>query len=195
MDKLNVLRPKNDPHATAYVKEMIELIQKLIENGSAYETSDTIYFSPTEVEDYGLLARQTVESLQAGARVEADPEKKTPIDFALWKKFGPEETPVWDSPWGPGRPGWHTECVVMSLDILGEGFDIHTGGLDLAFPHHENERAQAVAAGNEFANHWMHNGFVEMGGEKMSKSLGNFTTLTDMLDRYDAARLPLARLA
>jgi cysteinyl-tRNA synthetase len=124
--------------------------------------------------------------LRAGARVESDENKRAPIDFALWKKIDASTgEPVWPSPWGTGRPGWHTECVVMSLDLLGEGFDIHAGGLDLCFPHHENERAQAVAWGKEFATHWMHHGFIEMGGEKMSKSLGNFTTLTAMLDETD----------
>jgi cysteinyl-tRNA synthetase len=117
--------------------------------------------------------------------VEVDEAKRSPVDFALWKKAKPGE-PSWPSPWGAGRPGWHTECVVMSLDLLGEDFDLHSGGLDLVFPHHENERAQAVALGRKFARHWMHHGFVEVAGEKMSKSLGNFTTLVDMLDRTDA---------
>jgi cysteinyl-tRNA synthetase len=183
MDRLNVLRPKQDPHATAYVQAMIDLIATLLANGSAYETSDTIYFSPANVEHYGLLARQSIESLQAGARVETDQEKRSPIDFALWKKT--DTLPNWPSPWGAGRPGWHTECVVMSLSLLGDGFDLHSGGLDLAFPHHENERAQAVASGNRFANHWMHHGFIEVGGEKMGKSLNNFRTLTDLLEKHD----------
>jgi cysteinyl-tRNA synthetase len=186
MDRLGVHRPHDQPHATAYVAEMVELISALIDRGFAYDTSTTVYFSPSGVEGYGLLARQDVDTLLAGARVEGDPEKRNPIDFALWKKAaGPEDLPQWDSPWGPGRPGWHTECVVMSLGILGDGFDLHGGGFDLMFPHHENERAQAVAMGNEFAHHWVHHGFIEMGGEKMSKSLGNFTTLTELLDRHD----------
>ena len=134
---------------------------------------------------YGLLAQQSLESLQVGARVEANEDKRSPLDFALWKK-AKEGEPSWDSPWGPGRPGWHTECVVMSLDLLGEGFDLHGGGQDLKFPHHENERAQAVADGKAFARHWMHNGWVEVEGTKMSKSLGNFTTLPDLLARHDA---------
>jgi cysteinyl-tRNA synthetase len=126
--------------------------------------------------------------------VEGTDEKRSPLDFALWKKAKPGE-PTWPSPWGPGRPGWHTECVVMSLDLLGEGFDLHGGGQDLAFPHHENERAQAVALGRNFAHHWVHNGFVEVGGEKMSKSLGNFTNLLDLTERFDprAFRLLLLR--
>jgi cysteinyl-tRNA synthetase len=123
--------------------------------------------------------------MQAGARVEVADHKHSPIDFALWKFVKPGE-PSWPSPWGDGRPGWHTECVVMSLDLLGDGFDLHGGGQDLAFPHHENERAQAVAAGRTFARHWMHNGFVEVGGEKMAKSLGNFTNLLDLVDSTDA---------
>lgn len=185
MDSLGVMRPDVDPHATAYVDQMIELIGRLVDAGHAYETSDGVYFSPRVVEDYGLLARQSIDSLQAGARIEANDEKHSPIDFVLWKKAKPGE-PSWPSPWGPGRPGWHTECVVMSLDLLGEGFDIHGGGQDLAFPHHENERAQALADGRRFARHWVHNGFVEVGGEKMSKSLGNFTNLTELLAEADA---------
>jgi cysteinyl-tRNA synthetase len=184
MDAIGVKRPTHDPHATAFVERMVELIEQLMAQGSAYETSDGVYFSPEVVADYGLLARQSIDSLRAGARVEANDEKHSPIDFALWKKSKPGE-PSWPSPWGPGRPGWHTECVVMSLDLLGEGFDIHGGGQDLAFPHHENERAQAVAMGRQFARHWVHNGFVEVGGEKMSKSLGNFTNLIDLIGSTD----------
>jgi len=184
MDAIGVKRPTHDPHATAYVEQMVDLIGRLIAKGAAYETSDGVYFRPRQVADYGLLARQDIDSLQAGARVDVVDEKETPIDFALWKKAKPGE-PSWPSPWGDGRPGWHTECVVMSLDLLGEGFDLHGGGQDLCFPHHENERAQAVADGVTFARHWVHNGFVEVGGEKMSKSLGNFTNLLDLIDRYD----------
>jgi cysteinyl-tRNA synthetase len=188
MDAMGLLRPNDTPHATAYIEKMVSLIEELIANDSAYETSDGVYFMPKVVADYGLLARQTIESLQAGGsgRVETNTEKKSSVDFALWKKSaGPDDTPNWPSPWGAGRPGWHTECVVMSLDLLGEGFDLHSGGLDLAFPHHENERAQAIAWGKQFARHWIHNGFVEDGGVKMSKSLGNFTSLTDLLTKVD----------
>jgi cysteinyl-tRNA synthetase len=163
---------------------MVELIADLIARGVAYVSDDGVYFSPAVVADYGLLARQTLESMQAGARVEVAEHKHSPIDFALWKFAKPGE-PSWPSPWGDGRPGWHTECVVMSLDLLGDGFDLHGGGQDLAFPHHENERAQAVAAGRTFARHWMHNGFVEVGGEKMAKSLGNFTNLLDLVESTD----------
>jgi cysteinyl-tRNA synthetase len=184
MDALNVRRPDDDPHATAYVDHMVELISRLVAAGDAYETSDGVYFQSERVEDYGLLARQPLDSLKAGARVEGGDEKRSPVDFALWKKAKPGE-PTWPSPWGPGRPGWHTECVVMSLDLLGEGFDIHGGGQDLAFPHHENERAQAVADGRQFARYWLHNGFVEVGGTKMSKSLGNVSNLLDLVEQYD----------
>jgi cysteinyl-tRNA synthetase len=137
------------------------------------------------VPDYGLLAGQSLESMRAGGGervVVGEDDKRSPADFVLWKKAKPGE-PKWPSPWGDGRPGWHTECVVMSLDLLGEGFDLHTGGLDLKFPHHENERAQAVALGHRFSRYWMHHAFVEIGGEKMSKSLKNFTSLTDLLAR------------
>ncbi|MGZ4786852.1 MAG: cysteine--tRNA ligase, partial [Acidimicrobiales bacterium] len=184
MDAINVKRPTHDPHATAYVDQMVALIADLVARGDAYETGDGVYFSAQSVPDYGLLARQSIESLQVGARVEANDEKRSPVDFALWKKAKPGE-PSWPSPWGDGRPGWHTECVVMALDLLGEGFDLHGGGQDLAFPHHENERAQAVAQGRDFAHHWAHTGFVEIGGEKMSKSLGNFTNLLDLIDSTD----------
>ena len=185
MDAIGVRRPTSDPHATAYVDQMVALIAELLERGAAYETEDGVYFRPSTVDDYGLLARQSIESLQAGARVEVVEQKESPIDFALWKKVKPGE-PSWPSPWGAGRPGWHTECVVMSRDLLGEAFDIHGGGQDLAFPHHENERAQARADGCDvFARYWVHNGFVEVGGEKMSKSLGNFTNLLDLIDTVD----------
>ena len=185
MDAIGVMRPTSDPHATDYVDQMVELIADLIARDVAYVSDDGVYFSPSVVADYGLLARQSIESMQAGARVEVADHKHSPIDFALWKFVKPGE-PSWPSPWGDGRPGWHTECVVMSLDLLGDGFDLHGGGQDLAFPHHENERAQAVAAGRTFARHWMHNGFVEVGGEKMAKSLGNFTNLLDLVESTDA---------
>jgi cysteinyl-tRNA synthetase len=187
MDRLGVARPDQAPRATAYVAEMIQLIAELIERGSAYVGGDGVYFASETVADYGLLARQPLESLRAGARVEVSEEagKRAPVDFVLWKAAKPGE-PSWPSPWGPGRPGWHTECVVMSLDLLGDGFDLHGGGIDLAFPHHENERAQAVADGHRFARRWVHNWMVVVdGGVKMSKSLGNTMSLPEMLDRYD----------
>jgi cysteinyl-tRNA synthetase len=155
-------------------------------------TDEGVYMSVESVDDYGLLAHQSIDDMRSGGGdrelVGAD-VKRHPADFALWKLASGEPTasdPAWDSPWGPGRPGWHSECVVMSLDLLGEGFDLHCGGMDLRFPHHENERAQAVALGKRFANHWMHNGFVvDAEGEKMSKSLGNVSNLLDLIDRYD----------
>ncbi len=184
MDSLGVARPDDIPHATSYVPSMVEAIGEMIDKGYAYEASDGIYFSTGSISGYGLLARQRLDTLRAGARVEENDEKRSPLDFALWKRAKAGE-PSWPSPWGDGRPGWHTECVVMSLGILGEGFDIHGGGADLAFPHHENERAQSVALGKSFARHWVHNGWVTVGGEKMAKSLGNYTSLSDFLSRSD----------
>ncbi len=187
LDRLGVARPTDAPHATEYVERMVALIERLVEAQAAYIGGDGVYFAAERVEGYGLLARQSIDSLRAGARVEAnqDAGKRSPVDFALWKLAKPGE-PSWPSPWGAGRPGWHTECVVMSLDLLGEDFDLHAGGLDLAFPHHENERAQAVADGRRFARHWAHNGMiVDERGDKMSKSLGNTLSLLDLLDTYD----------
>lgn len=185
MDALGIKRPTQTPHATQYVTPMVELVGRLMDQGKAYATSDGVYLDVSTVPDYGLLAGQPLEDLRSGARVEANEEKRSPLDFALWK-FAKAGDPSWPSPFGDGRPGWHTECVVMSLDLLGDGFDLHGGGLDLKFPHHENERAQAVAQGRSFARHWVHNGWVVVEGEKMSKSLGNFTSLTDLLDKADA---------
>jgi cysteinyl-tRNA synthetase len=185
MNTLGCLLPTQVPHATSYIDQMVELIAELVALGSAYETSDGIYFTVSVVKDYGLLAHRSLASLRSGARVEVNEEKRSPLDFALWKKAKPAE-PWWASPWGPGRPGWHTECVVMSLALLGEGFDLHGGGQDLIFPHHENERAQAVATGKQFARRWMHNGMVEArGGEKMSKSLGNVLLLSELFELSD----------
>ncbi|MFZ4519471.1 MAG: cysteine--tRNA ligase [Microthrixaceae bacterium] len=188
MDAMGVRRPDEDPHATAYVDRMVELISDLVAADRAYATDDGVYLSVEQVDGYGLLAHQSLDQMVAGGgerEVHGAEHKRHPADFALWKFAKPGE-PAWPSPWGDGRPGWHTECVVMSLDLLGDGFDLHGGGLDLAFPHHENERAQAVAAGRDFARRWVHNGFVEVGGEKMSKSLGNFTTLSELLEQHDA---------
>jgi cysteinyl-tRNA synthetase len=185
MTAIGAAMPDDIPHATQYVDQMVELIASFLESGVAYPTSDGIYFDVSRVPDYGLLAGQPLESLRAGARVEANDEKRSPLDFALWKNAKPDE-PSWPAPFGSGRPGWHTECVVMSLGLLGDDFDLHCGGFDLKFPHHENERAQAVAAGRPFARHWAHHGWVMVGNEKMSKSLGNFTSLTDLLARTDA---------
>jgi cysteinyl-tRNA synthetase len=184
MDRLGVARPDEAPHATDYVAEMIALISEFLDDDVAYVISDGVYLDVSRVPDYGLLAGQPLDSLRAGARIEAVEEKRSPLDFALWKNAKPGE-PSWTAPFGDGRPGWHTECVVMSLGLLGDDFDLHCGGLDLKFPHHENERAQAVAAGRLFSRHWSHNGMVMVDGEKMSKSLGNFTSLTNLAETSD----------
>ena len=189
MGRLGVQRPNDVPHATEYVDSMVAMIGELVAKDSAYTTDDGVYLSIQKVPDYGLLAHQNIDDMLAGGGdrvVFGADQKRHPADFVLWKFSKPGE-PAWPSPWGEGRPGWHSECVVMSLDLLGEGFDLHCGGADLRFPHHENERAQAVALGKKFANHWMHNGFVvDIEGEKMSKSLGNVNNLLDLLDQYDA---------
>jgi cysteinyl-tRNA synthetase len=186
MDRLGVERPDEMPRATEFIERMQSLIAELISNGKAYVVEGQgVYFQVDKQADYGKLSHRTLAELleSAGARVEVDERKRSPVDFALWKAAKPGE-PEWDSPWGPGRPGWHIECSAMSLDILGEGFDIHGGGDDLVFPHHENEIAQAEGAGHEFARYWMHSGMVTVGTEKMSKSLGNFRTLEDALDAH-----------
>ena len=188
MRKINVLRPTDVPHATEYVDQMVDMITDLMSKNAAYATSDGVYLDVNAVPDYGLLAHQSLDDMLSGGgdrEVLGAAEKRTPADFALWKFSKPGE-PSWPSPWGDGRPGWHSECVVMSLELLGESFDLHCGGADLRFPHHENERAQAVALGKTFAQHWMHNGFVvDAEGEKMSKSLGNVTNLLDLIEHYD----------
>ena len=188
MDGIGVQRPHDIPHATEYVGEMVDMIGRLVEQDSAYTTDDGVYMDVESVDDYGLLAFQTLDDMRVGGGdrtvVGAD-QKRHPADFVLWKFSKPGE-PAWPSPWGEGRPGWHSECVVMSLDLLGDGFDLHCGGQDLRFPHHENERAQAVALGRTFAQHWMHNGFVvDAEGEKMSKSIGNVSNLLDLIEHYD----------
>jgi cysteinyl-tRNA synthetase len=188
MGAINVGRPSDVPHATDYVPQMVDMIGQLVALGSAYATADGVYLSVESVPDYGLLVNQRLDDMLAGGgdrEVFGADNKRHPADFVLWKLSKPGE-PSWPSPWGDGRPGWHSECVVMSLDLLGEGFDLHCGGQDLKFPHHENERAQAVALGKQFANHWMHHGFIVDGeGEKMSKSLGNVSNLLDLVANYD----------
>jgi len=170
------------------VEEMVELIDQLVALDKAYRTDDGVYMDVESVDDYGLLAHQSLDDMRSGGgerEVFGADQKRHPADFVLWKFSKPDE-PSWPSPWGEGRPGWHSECVVMSLDLLGEGFDLHAGGQDLRFPHHENERAQAVALGKTFANHWMHHGFiVDAEGEKMSKSIGNVSNLLDLIELYD----------
>jgi len=192
MDRLNVAHPDLRPRATEYVDKMVEIIADLVDREMAYTTDSGVYFDVDRLDDYGALVGRSVEDLRegAGARVEVDDDKNDPLDFALWKAAKPGE-PTWDSPWGPGRPGWHIECVAMSLHLLGDGFDIHGGGDDLVFPHHENERAEALGCGRTFARHWVHNAMVQVDGEKMSKSLGNFTTLDDLLNTWDPRALRL----
>jgi cysteinyl-tRNA synthetase len=181
MESLQVLPATHEPKATEVVPQIIEAIGTLIEKGHAYEVQGDVYFSVDSFSRYGALSGRNLDDLQAGARVGVDERKQNPVDFALWKSSKPGE-PQWDSPWGPGRPGWHIECSVMSRMYFGDTFDIHGGGEDLVFPHHENETAQSMAlSGKPFANYWMHNGFVQVKQEKMSKSLGNFFTIKDIL--------------
>jgi len=192
MDRLNVAHPDLRPRATEYVDRMVDVIGELVGREMAYTTNSGVYFDVDRLDDYGALVGRSVDELRegAGARVDVDDDKADPLDFALWKSAKPGE-PIWNSPWGPGRPGWHIECVAMSLHLLGDGFDIHGGGDDLVFPHHENERAEALGCGRSFARHWVHNGMVQVDGEKMSKSLGNFTTLAELLDAWDPRALRL----
>ena len=186
MKRLGVGRPDIEPLATEHIREMIEVIRRLIEKGHAYAVDGDVYFRVASFKDYGKLSKRNLDDMKAGARVEVDERKEDPLDFALWKASKPGE-PAWDSPWGPGRPGWHIECTAMGFKHLGETFDIHAGGKDLIFPHHENEIAQSCgASGRRFVNYWLHNGFVNINQEKMSKSLGNFFTIRDILDKYDA---------
>ena len=182
---LGVLPPTLEPRATEHLREIVEMIERLIARGHAYVADNgDVYYAVTSFEGYGGLSGKSIEDLQAGARVEPGEQKRDPLDFALWKAAKPGE-PAWDSPWGPGRPGWHIECSAMSTCALGNHFDIHGGGADLQFPHHENEIAQSEAAtGEPFVNVWMHNGFVRVNEEKMSKSLGNFFTVREILARY-----------
>jgi cysteinyl-tRNA synthetase len=182
---LNINPADYNPKATEYIQQMIDLIDILVKKGNAYEANGDVYFAVESIPTYGKLSGKNLEDLQAGARVEANTQKKNPADFTLWKKAKDGE-PKWDSPWGAGRPGWHTECVVMSRKMLGQTFDIHGGGVDLVFPHHENELAQAYALdGKPLANYWMHNGFLNIDGNKMSKSLNNFFTARDIMKKYD----------
>ena len=181
MGELGLEKPSVEPKATEHIPEMIRLISALIEKGFAYQSGGDIFFSVRKFGDYGKLSKRDLEEMQAGARVEIDEKKENPLDFALWKTSKPGE-PFWETPWGKGRPGWHIECSVMSQEYLGETLDIHGGGRDLIFPHHENEIAQSEAAtGKTFARYWVHNGFVNINKEKMSKSLGNILTIKEIL--------------
>lgn len=185
MEQLNILKADFEPRATEHIQEMIDLISILIDKGHAYPTpSGDVYFKVRSFPEYGKLSGRNIEELQVGVRIDSREEKEDPLDFALWKHSKQGE-PAWPSPWGEGRPGWHIECSVMSEKYLGLPLDIHGGGQDLIFPHHENERAQTVAAtGQEFVRYWMHNGFVQVQSEKMSKSLNNFITIQDILKKY-----------
>jgi len=184
MEKLGIHRADVHPKATEHIPEMIELIQKLLEKGYAYKIGGDVYFQVEKFKKYGRLSGKNLEELKAGARVEVDERKRNPLDFALWKAAKAGE-PCWESPWGKGRPGWHIECSAMSMKYLGETFDIHAGGEDLIFPHHENEIAQSCAAtSKKFARYWMHNGFLNIQGEKMSKSLGNFLIAREVVKRH-----------
>jgi cysteinyl-tRNA synthetase len=186
MDALNVQRATIYPKATDNIDEIISLVTALVERGLAYAVQGDVYYDVRKFDKYGALSGRDVDDLRSGARVEVTGVKRDPLDFALWKSAKPDE-PSWESPWGPGRPGWHIECSAMAIKFLGEGFDIHGGGQDLIFPHHENEIAQSEGAMNAdatFARYWLHNGFVTINKEKMSKSLGNFFSVRDVLERY-----------
>ena len=184
INRLNILESVKRPKVTENMAEIIEIIQKLIDNGFAYEKDGDVYFEVKKYKDYGKLSNQKIEELELGARIDVSEIKKNPVDFALWKKKKDGE-PFWESPWGQGRPGWHIECSAMAKKYLGDTFDIHGGGQDLVFPHHENEIAQSKCAyhGN-FANYWLHNGFIQINGDKMSKSLGNFFLLREILEKF-----------
>ncbi len=192
---LNCLKPSIEPKATEHIKEMIEMTASLISKGFAYENKGHVYFSVNSFKDYGKLSNKNLDELKAGTRIEVSDLKKNPVDFVLWKP-SKNEDPGWESPWGRGRPGWHLECSVMSEKYLGKNFDIHGGGLDLIFPHHENEIAQSCSNNNtkSFANYWVHNGFVTINKEKMSKSLGNVITISDAVNKYSGQVVRLALL-
>jgi cysteinyl-tRNA synthetase len=186
MDRLGVGRADVEPKATEHIQEIIGIVKGLVDKGYAYEVDRSVYFEVEKFAGYGKLSKRDLEDMMAGARVEVDERKRNPMDFALWKA-SKEGEPSWESPWGPGRPGWHIECTAMSLKHLGETFDIHGGGADLIFPHHENEIAQSEAyTGKPFVKYWVHNGFITVDKEKMSKSLGNFFTIQEILNKFDA---------
>jgi cysteinyl-tRNA synthetase len=188
-ETLGLSKPAAEPRATAHIAEIVELISRLETKGLAYRVNGDVFYSVAAFPEYGKLSRKKIDELEAGARVEIDPRKRSPLDFALWKSSKPGE-PAWDSPWGPGRPGWHIECSAMSTKYLGQPFDIHGGGRDLIFPHHENEIAQSEGAfETPLARYWIHNGFLNINQEKMSKSLGNFFTIGEILEAADALAL------
>ena len=186
MAALGLAKPTHEPRATEYIEQIVEICRKLIDKGMAYASGGDVYYRVDKFTSYLKLSKRNMEEMQAGARITPGEQKENPMDFALWKAAKPGE-PAWESPWGAGRPGWHIECSAMSSSLLGDSFDIHGGGRDLIFPHHENEIAQSEAAsGKPFAKYWVHNGFVNVNQEKMSKSLGNFFTIRDILQTYDA---------
>ena len=193
---LNCLKPTIEPKATEHVKEMIEMTSSLIKKGFAYENKNHVFFAVSKFKDYGKLSNKNLDELKAGSRIEISDLKKNPMDFVLWKPSN-EKDPGWESPWGRGRPGWHLECSAMSEKYLGKNLDIHGGGLDLIFPHHENEIAQSCCNNNtkNFANYWVHNGFVTINNEKMSKSLGNIISITDATKKYSGQVVRLALLS
>ena len=185
MGRLGIRVATEEPKATEHIVDIIQLTEQLVDKGLAYIVGGDVYFEVAKYPEYGRLSKRRLEDLQAGARVDVDERKRHPMDFALWKSSKPGE-PAWESPWGPGRPGWHIECSAMSIRHLGETFDIHGGGMDLIFPHHENEIAQSCGAtGKEFARYWVHNGFVQINKEKMSKSLGNFFTIREIFEKSE----------
>jgi cysteinyl-tRNA synthetase len=189
---LGIIPPDIAPRATGHIPEMLELVAKLFDAGLAYQAAGDVYFSVGKFPEYGKLSHRDLADLQAGARVEVNPDKRDPLDFVLWKAAKPGE-PKWNSPWGPGRPGWHLECSAMSSKYLGQGFDIHSGGEDLIFPHHENEIAQYEGAtGEQFVRYWVHNAFLEIAGEKMAKSVGNVVSPRQLLERYSGMVLRYA---
>jgi cysteinyl-tRNA synthetase len=193
-DALGIKRADHYPRATEHIDDIIKLIKKLLDNGHAYVLGQDVYFSVSSFSEYGKLSKQSLEELQSGARVDLNPDKEHPLDFALWKGKKPNE-PYWESPWGEGRPGWHIECSAMSMKLLGETIDIHSGGTDLTFPHHENEIAQAEAAtGVTFVKYWIHNGYLLIDKEKMSKSLGNFLTARAAREKYSPLALRMFML-
>ena len=195
-ESLNCLKPTKEPKATEHIKEMIEMTSSLIKKNFAYENNGHVYFSVSSFKNYGRLSNKNLDELKAGKRIEISDLKKNPMDFVLWKP-SIKEDPGWDSPWGRGRPGWHLECSVMSEKYLGKIFDIHGGGLDLIFPHHENEIAQSCCNNStkNFANYWVHNGFVTINNEKMSKSLGNIISISDAVNKYSGQVVRLALLS
>src|SRR6201989_1532092 len=191
---LGLGRPDAEPLASETIGPIEDLIQALLDNGSAYAVDGDVYFRVRSDDQYGSISHRSIDDMDQGEGVEGAERKEDPLDFALWKARKPDEDTYWDAPWGAGRPGWHIECSAMSLDLLGEGFDLHGGGEDLAFPHHENERAQSEGAGHPFARHWIHTGMVTIGGDKMSKSLGNFTTVEEALADHEWRAVRLAML-